>query len=287
MTPVINNNRVQGVLFAARDITDLKSSSEKLDALNKSLLENNNQLEERNRELASFNYIASHDLKEPLRKIQMFSDRLMDIERSRLSEESWKHLIRIHQSAAHLQDLIDALLDYSRTGGNDSSFEDVDLKLILEGVLIELKESINERKAVIRFTNLPVIKAIPYQIRQLLWNLVSNALKYSKEDAAPVIDIAAMKISSGIMQETGRSRYEYFWKISVTDNGIGFDQEYSEKIFELFQRLHDKDRYPGTGIGLAICKKIVQNHNGVIRVMSRRDKGSTFEVYLPEINFTI
>jgi light-regulated signal transduction histidine kinase (bacteriophytochrome) len=179
--------------------------------------------------------------------------------------------------------MIDALLSYSRITSSELKMEKKDLNLILNEVKDNLSEEITEKHAVIEAEQLPVLEVVPFQIQQLFTNLIGNAIKYAKTDVAPHIKISVAIICKSDAP-VGYQNQDYY-KISIIDNGIGFEQKYAERIFELFQRLHGRNEYEGTGIGLAICKKIVQNHNGVINATSVPDHGSTFNIYLPSTEF--
>ncbi|KQS31117.1 PAS domain-containing protein [Dyadobacter sp. Leaf189] len=241
--------------------------------LNEALRIKNIELRRNNEELASFSYVASHDLQEPLRKIRAFSGRILEREKH-LSENSTDYFNRIMLAAARMQKLIEALLSYSGTNSNNIQFVDTDINGIVQEVITDLEGIIDEKKVVFELGKLPVIPVIPVQFYQLMQNLVSNGIKYSRQGEVPVI-----RINCEIITKEGDE--SEFYKISVEDNGIGFDQQYESRIFDLFQRLHGKNEYEGTGIGLAICKKIVQNHDGYITAEGRPGQGATFNVYLP------
>jgi PAS domain S-box-containing protein len=241
----------------------------------------NVELERQNEELASFTYIASHDLQEPLRKIRTFSSRIQLKEKDRLSEEGKDYFDRMIRAALRMQNLIDDLLNYSRTNTTELEFIAEDLNHILDKVKQDLHDDIHEKKASINSERLPVLTVIPGQFHQLLLNLLSNAIKYCKPDIPPRIDLKADRIAAVELSYEGILPGYAYWKISITDNGIGFDQQYSGKIFELFQRLHGKSEYQGTGIGLAICKKIVQNHGGIITATGQPGIGSAFNLFIP------
>ncbi len=262
--------------------------------LNSLTLETKNQeLMQSNTELASFNHIASHDLQEPLRKIQLFISRIEENELKIMSEIGKEYFTRIQLSAQRMRVLIDDLLLFSRTNKAEKVFEEVDLTLLLKNAKRELAEAINEKNAVITFSQLPILNVIPFQIQQLFINLMSNSLKYGKAEIAPIIEINCEKITAKknptlrLLQTEGNkiiqiSNEKIYYKISFKDNGIGFDQKYVENIFILFQRLHHKTAYSGTGIGLSICKKIVENHAGFITAEGKPDDGATFIFFLPE-----
>lgn len=241
----------------------------------KMLEEKNAELKRNNKELESFNYIASHDLQEPLRKIQLFYSRILDKERHNLSETSLGYFSSINNAADRMQNLIEALLAYSTANYTSMAFEKTDLNKILDDVKSDLEDMIEAKHATIESDALPKIAVIPFQFRQLLSNLISNGIKYSKKDEPPVIRIT---VEESTEEETKGKKY---WKIKVADNGIGFEQQYEHKIFELFQRLHGKNEFVGTGIGLAICKKIIDNHKGFIKVKGETGIGSVFTIYIP------
>ena len=265
---------VSGALLTGRDITALM-------VVTQTLKQKNEELERSNQELSSFSYVASHDLQEPLRKIQSFSNRIVEKEGSQFSEITKDYFKRIVSAAKRMQDLIEALLHFSRTNTSELIFEAANLNGIVEDVKTNLRENIEEKNAVIESLNLPVLKVVPLQFSQLILNLVSNSLKYSKADTPPHIKISADIVDQSVIQTDITPLYKTYWKISIEDNGIGFEQQYEHKIFELFQRLHGKLEYGGTGIGLAICKKIVQNHNGIITATGKPGIGSVFNIYLP------
>jgi light-regulated signal transduction histidine kinase (bacteriophytochrome) len=248
---------------------------------NMALEERNRELEQSNKELASFNHIASHDLQEPLRKIQTFISRLSEKESLNLSESGKEYLSKIQTSLIRMRGLIDDLLQFSRTRKNEKNFELASLSLLLENAKQELIQDIEEKKAEIRSSDLPVLKVIPFQIQQLFINLIGNSLKYSKPGIAPVIKIYYEEINADeypFLRDKIQKRYN---KISINDNGLGFEQQYAQDIFILFYRLHSKSEYTGSGIGLSICKKIVENHDGYILAESTPGFGSTFSFFLP------
>jgi signal transduction histidine kinase len=184
-----------------------------------------------------------------------------------------------------MQLLIEDLLAFSQTTGNESNFEHTDLNIILAEVKSILSQTIEDSRTVIESGPLPVVKGIPFQLQQLLLNLTGNAIKYAKEGVPPQISISSRMVKGD--QFSGAVAGRSYFELSVTDNGIGFEEEHTEKIFGLFQRLHNKDKYSGTGIGLAICKKIVHNHHGFITAKSIPGKGSVFYIYLPQDVFPI
>lgn len=255
------------------DITDVYQYQNKLEATNKSLTEINAELE-------SFNQIVSHDLQEPLRKIQMFVSRIEDTEAATISSRGMEYFSKIKNSASRMQNLMIDLVNYSRTVKDNKVFVNTDLNTILDDVLLELSLNIEESKAKISVENLPELKVIPFQIHQLFINLISNSLKYSKEDIVPEIKISEEKIQPNETISNKTIKAEDFVKIVVSDNGIGFQQEFAEKIFQLFKRLETELHYAGTGLGLSICRKIVENHDGFIKAEGIPDVGATFTIYL-------
>jgi signal transduction histidine kinase len=250
--------------------------------LNIELQERNRELEKSNKELASFNHVASHDLQEPLRKIQTFISRVSEADKALMSESGQDYLSKIAVSAKRMRVLIDDLLLFSRTNTTKKEFIKSNLNELLENAQSELTEIINENKAIIKASKLPKLPVIPYQIEQLFINLIGNSLKYNKPGIAPEISIESEKVLSADYPDLLEQSITKFHKITFTDNGLGFDPQFKETIFILFQRLHSKTDYPGTGIGLAICKKIVENHKGHILADSTPNVGSVFTVFLPE-----
>ncbi|HLF51812.1 ATP-binding protein [Flavobacterium sp.] len=248
------------------------------------LEENNNELKSINAELESFNNIVSHDLQEPLRKIQMFISRLEEKEINLLSQQGKDYFSKIHLTANRMQALLIDLLNYSRTIKGDKIFVKTDLNEILQQILQDLAPTIEEKNADIYIEDLPILNAIPFQMVQLFTNLISNSLKYSKEDAIPKISIYSEKIGENEIFEGKLIVEQHYYKIIIKDNGIGFKQEYAEKIFLLFKRLETDSKYSGTGLGLAICKKIMDNHNGFIKVEAEPNEGAKFSVFIPKAN---
>ncbi len=246
------------------------------------LAQKNVLLENSNKELQSFAYISSHDLQEPLRKIQAFASRLLEKENDRLSDEG-KDAFRRMQDAAHrMQKLIDELLAYSRTNTTERKFEITNITDVIEDVKNDLKESLQEKGAVVEIRNqLCDLKVIRFQFRQLMTNLIANSIKFARVDVPPRIIITDEKVHGSQLRHLPISPRIDYCHIEVSDNGIGFDNEYKERIFEVFQRLHGRHEYPGTGIGLAICKKIVENHRGIIYANGGVDRGATFHIYIP------
>lgn len=242
------------------------------------LLEVNEELIRTNQELEQFAYVSSHDLQEPLRKIQAFSEMLgADLSNSPTSRH---YLEKINASALRMSNLIKDLLSYSRLSKADERFQKTDLNEILQNIRNDFEVLIMQKNAVIESTPLPLINAIPVQINQLFYNLVSNSLKFT--DKNPVIRISAQPVSAEEQKQVpGLAPENKYVHLVFSDNGIGFSQAHAAQIFVIFQRLNDKQKYGGTGIGLAMCKKIVENHHGHIRACSEPGEGATFHVYLP------
>ncbi len=244
-----------------RDISDIKRSALELERKQA-------ELERSNKELEQFAWLASHDLKEPLRKIHTFSDLLMR-QGSGLPEGTLGYLEKIQHSARRMTDLIEDILSYSNVSSDAEEFVSADLNAILQDVLIDMEVSIKLSGAGIVADKLPIAEVLPFQMRQLFQNLISNSIKYAKPGLPPLIQVLAKEKAPGILQ------------IQVKDNGIGFKKEFAEKVFQIFQRLVPKNEYEGTGIGLALCRKIVENHHGSITAESEEGKGTTFTIQLP------
>jgi signal transduction histidine kinase len=246
------------------------------------LEENNKELKYINKELEAFNNIVSHDLQEPLRKIQMFISRLEEKELDLLTQQGKEYFSKIRVAANRMQTLLIDLVDYSRTIKGDKVFVETDLNKVVAETLQDLASNIEEKKATIQTGNLPSIKVIPFQIKQLFINLISNSLKYSKDDVPPQISIASKEITEKEVLDYKITNAADYYKIAVEDNGIGFKQEYAEKIFLLFKRLETDPKYSGTGLGLAICNRIVENHKGFIKVKGEPGVGAKFYVFIPK-----
>ncbi|GAB3554340.1 PAS domain-containing sensor histidine kinase [Spirosoma fluminis] len=249
----------------------VEERTKELKTANQALLRTNNELEQ-------FAYIASHDLQEPLRKIQSFASLLQESQQS--EELTDLYLDKITKSAQRMSALIKAVLNYSRLSKTDDQFRQIDLNGILESVLTDFELLIDQKEAHIQFDRLPTVLGIPLQLNQLLTNLIGNSLKFSNTGAQISISTGPATADQISQQPNLNPALSYVW-IAVQDNGIGFDQQYADRIFTLFQRLGNSKTYSGTGIGLALCKRIVDNHNGVITAHSIVGQGATFTVYLP------
>ncbi|MES2517438.1 MAG: CHASE3 domain-containing protein [Bacteroidota bacterium] len=245
-----------------------------------------NKVEELNRsnaELEQFAYVASHDLQEPLRKIRAFSDKLQIRQKEVLSNDGKETLDKIASSAARMQTLIDDLLNFSRMVNHKSQImEKVELNKVINEVLLDFSDVIKKRDVAFKMINLPSITGYEFQMKQLFFNLISNSLKYAREGVTPIININCLQVKGKTFKDLAPVNEEtLYYKISFTDNGIGFENKYAEKIFIIFQRLHNRNEYQGTGIGLAICKRILNNHSGFIFAKSEPYEGTTFDIYFP------
>ena len=266
----------------AREIEERIKSEEQVINLNTRLLENIQQLKTTNEELDRFAFIASHDLQEPLRKIRTFSDILINRHIDSLEPKAGEYLQKIERSAKRMQSLIDDILSFSRFSQTIDVFTDCNLNEVLNEVLSDLEVVIKEKKAVIKSELLPIVNVIPGMISQLMLNLVSNGLKFCNKEVTPKINITCKKIKGKqIPHVTEGMEGQLFYAITVSDNGMGFEEQYSEHIFMIFKRLHSNSDIEGTGIGLAICKKIAERHNGFMYAKSVINKGSDFTFALP------
>ena len=236
------------------------------------------ELEASNNELLQFASVASHDLKEPLRKIHMFSNLIKDRYMSEMDGAA-DYMERIINASARMTKLINDLLTFTRLSVN-SSFETVDLNTIVDEVKSDLELSIAEKHAVVEAEDLPEMEIISGQLRQVFQNIISNALKFCKKNETPVVRIYSELVDSLSFSAPKNPQGQYC-RIIIRDNGIGFDNQYAEKIFTIFQRLHPREKYEGTGIGLAITRKIIEKHNGIITAESREGEGSSFIIVLP------
>jgi len=283
---VITNEKGEPIKMTGtgQDVTERKMAEDMLKKTSLELEQKNKELERSNNELASFSYIASHDLQEPLRKIQTFSERILQMENERLSDTGKDHFKRMQSSALRMQILIEDLLSYSRVNTTEKRFEQTDINLLVEEVKNDLSDMIHAKNVIIDASPLPPFKIIPFQFRQLLTNIISNSIKFSKQDCRPYISIEANFVKGDLTNEPEADAEKTYYHLSFQDNGIGFEQKFSKKIFEIFQRLHGRHEYPGTGIGLAICKKIVENHYGFITASGIMNEGSRFDIYLPVLS---
>jgi signal transduction histidine kinase len=239
------------------------------------------KLEQSNRELQDFAFVASHDLQEPLRKVQAFGERLKATCEDELSEKGRNYLERMNSAAERMQILIKDLLTFSRVTSKAQPFVEVDLQVVAKEVLSDLETTIERLNAKVELLELPMIEADPLQMRQLLQNLIGNGLKFHIKDQIPVVKVYSETINKPHRVLRGKFPNQDFCKVVVEDNGIGFDDKYSDRIFAVFQRLHGRSEYEGTGVGLAICRKIVERHGGTITAESAPGKGAKFIFTIP------
>jgi PAS domain S-box len=266
------------VIGIVRDITERKNMEQELEHRVKQRTE---ELTKLNEELQQFTFVSSHDLKEPLRKIMVYGGMIKDA--GVIKEETNKgHLEKILFSAERMTQLLNDLLNYSYYSKKGQSFEMIDLNEIVKGVLSDLELMIEQKEAQISFGQLPLIEGVSFQINQLFLNLLQNSLKFSRKTESPVIRIECNVLTDVEIQNHGLKNTEMYYQINVIDNGIGFRQDFAEKIFIVFQRLHNRDEYSGNGIGLSLCKKIMENHNGKIFAQSVPGEGSVFSVIIPQ-----
>lgn len=270
------SGEVEKVLCINRDITALRSFEMDQER-------NIRELNRSNKELEEFAYIASHDLQEPLRKISMFTERFKNKYQNSLDKEGELFIDRILISAGNMRNLIDNLLEFSRANRRSHPYEQVDVRTILDEVMSELELKIEETKSQINLIGtFPTLEAVASEMIQLFSNIISNAIKFRKDSVPAEIQVRASQVSKEEKILHGLPVNNIFHKIEVQDNGIGFLPEYKGKIFQIFQRLNGKAEYPGSGIGLAICKKIVDKNGGRIIAEGELDQGSVFTIILPE-----
>jgi PAS domain S-box-containing protein len=270
---------VYGVLSIVRDVTERIRAEQYMHQLNQSLQEKNRALEEMNEELTSFAFVASHDLREPLRKIQIFSDWINQREATQLSEEGKDRFNRIRAAVHRMDTLIDDILSFSRINSNSRQLVVFDPNQVLENVKTDLNERIARSKAVIHVDPLPAMKGNPTHFYQLLLNLINNALKYQHPGNQPYVRITCERLKGEEIDNAAAEKASTYFKITVADNGIGFEPQYAKKIFQMFQRLHGMHEYPGTGMGLAICRKIMKKHRGFITAAGKPGEGAVFSCY--------
>jgi PAS domain S-box-containing protein len=262
-----------GVTATFHNITQLKKYENELK-------DNIKDLERSNSELEQYAYVASHDLQEPLRKIRSFGSYLQETQSNKMDAKGQEQLKKIMNSAERMSILIKDILSFSSLK-KEELFVSTDLNKILTAVLQDLDLMIIQKKAIIEHESLPTIDAIPLQINQLFYNLINNSLKFAKKDKNLVLKISCRQIKENEKLPSLRKNIPYY-EIVFDDNGIGFNQDYAEQIFGLFKRLNDKQSYPGSGIGLALCKKVVANHHGEILARGKDKEGACFYIYLPE-----
>ncbi len=273
---VMDDNRLPvRMMGSTHDITQVKK-------VENELKRNLRELKRSNTELEEFAYAASHDLQEPLRKITTFGSRLRHKYGDLVGSEGRMYIDRMQSASDNMRILIDNLLDLSRVSRTGHLFEPVDLTQLVRSAISDLEIAIDEHGATISVGLLPVIEGIPTQLRQMFANLLSNALKFARTGTSPQIGIAGTRLSRRDVEENFLAADKVYYRIDVKDNGIGFDQQYEEKIFQIFQRLHGKSDYPGSGIGLSICKRIAERHQGLINARGKLGEGAVFSIILPE-----
>jgi light-regulated signal transduction histidine kinase (bacteriophytochrome) len=280
---VIQEEKLKAINQALEsEITERRISEHRIKLLNQQLINSNAELKATNEELDRFAFVASHDLQEPLRKILLFNDLIS--QKLGTTDEKFiaEYLQKISYSTRRMKMLVNDLLKYSRNTQSTEDFECVDMNVLLNEVITDLEMDIKKTNAVIRVKPLPELLVLPTQIRQLFQNLLSNSIKFSKPDSTPEIDIFSERIPAEPEYLPKDFSRNVFHRIYFQDNGIGFDSKYSEDIFTVFKRLHGHHEIEGTGIGLSICKKIVERHQGTIMAESEPGMGATFVVTLPE-----
>ncbi len=273
-TPILENNKQMGAVVIFKDITERKRTEE-------TLARKAAELARSNAELEQFAYVASHDLQEPLRKIRAFGDRLKSKMDAGTLGEGRDYLERMQSAAARMQTLINDLLTFSRVISTTQPFVPVDLGALTKEVLGDLEVRIEQTKAKVEVGELPTIDADPMQIRQLLQNVIGNALKFKKPDGTPEVKIQAQIIKQPFASSSEPTPDDEVCELTIQDNGIGFDEKYTDKIFAMFQRLHGRNEFEGTGVGLAVCRRITDRHGGTINANSKPGEGATFIIRLP------
>jgi PAS domain S-box-containing protein len=294
-TPIVEiNGAISGIMAMATDVTEQVLARIKIEDLvrkrtfelaeaNNALHEANHKLERLNQNLEEFAYAASHDLKEPIRKIRYFGDRIKISMSDRITEDERRHMARMENASLRMDSLIDDLLTYSRVSVMPDSFKEVDLTQLLQTVIEDLDLLIEEERAVITTEELCIVTGHQRQLQQAFHNLLGNAIKYKKPDTIPHVHINCLKVSGNEVNVDipEHEQQQTFYHIKVQDNGIGFEQENAERIFNVFTRLHGTSQYLGAGIGLSIVRKVVDNHKGHVWAESKPGEGSTFNLLLP------
>lgn len=274
----ISTTRQNGELsFIAflRDIREQKKNEAELE-------KKRNELEISNQHLEQFAHVASHDMKEPIRKIRMFSDMLENELGNQMNQHTRNYLGKIISAAERLQSMVEGVLNYATVSNIDVAFEQIDLNAIIDNIKNDLEVIIQQKNAVINYDNLPTLPGVRFLVYQLFYNLIYNSLKFSKEDVPPLIEITSKKLIDLELKNTLiTDQKTSFIEIEVKDNGIGFNQDYATKIFKTFTRLNNRSQYEGTGLGLSLCKNIMERHNGFILAEGKEDLGATFTLLFP------
>ena len=264
-----------GIIICSNDISASRNYQRELELKNQELKRSNQALEQ-------FAYAASHDLQEPLRKIETFGDLLLHQYANQLDATGADLLRRMQVASQRMSGMIRDLLHYSRTFTPKNHLEAVDLNLLMQDITVDLEGDIKDKQAIIQFASLPIVRGDRPQYRQLFFHLINNALKFTRPNTIPSVTISGRIVCGlGLRQRYPEANAPSFWEITVQDNGIGFEPKFNERIFQLFQRLHGRTQYQGSGIGLAICKKVVENHQGFIEAQGQLGQGATFTIYLP------
>jgi two-component system CheB/CheR fusion protein len=282
---IIEKSNEQLILLAIEDVTEIKKAEQKqkdfAQHLETRVKERTTDLQKVNSELEQFAHVASHDLQEPVRKILTFINRVLG-SKEEFSSATKNYLNKIENASERMTAIIQDLLSYAHLLNSETLLEETDLNKTFKNILDDFELQIEEKKAQIKSEKLPIIEALPLQMNQLFYNLLSNSLKFSKNETPPVIKITSRKLSAKEIKEYPALNAELFYcEIVFQDNGIGFDQKYAHQIFTIFQQLNDRKEYTGTGIGLSIVKKIVENHHGEIYVEAKENEGAAFHVILP------
>lgn len=281
-----DDGQVHGVMILCQDVTPQVVAKLKMEEIvaerTQELATANRHLQRSNEELAQFAYIASHDLQEPVRKVATFTQ-MLEAELGSTTDRQRSYLDKIKNASSRMLLLIRDVLTFSQLARDSDLVTQVDLGIVLDNIVDDLELLIDQKQASVAYDGLPVVEAVPLQMSQLFGNLISNALKFTRSGVDPVISVSAAKLDKAALKSypmlDARCAYHH---LQVSDNGIGFEQLYAEQIFEIFQRLHGKKEFEGTGIGLAMCKKILQNHHGHIYATSTEGQGATFHILIPE-----
>ncbi|TDU39790.1 PAS domain S-box-containing protein [Gelidibacter sediminis] len=285
MPKLSDDKTFESAVSSSLDIHDKKLFSDelekKVELRTQELKETNLKLEKSNEELQSFAYISSHDLQEPLRKIRTFTSQIVLEDFDNLSEKSKTRINRLEASAQRMQTLINDLLAYSRTNDSDRTLENFDFKLIFNEINNDLKEELNMVDGQLVLNASTEVSVIPFQFKQVLYNLISNAIKFRDHSRKLIVAFSASKVPGASIENNKIDPNKSYTVIRIKDNGIGFNQSSGEKIFDVFKRLHTRKEFEGTGIGLSIVKKIIENHNGFIEAKSESNEGAEFIIYLP------
>lgn len=270
-----NNHKTTGQTIVVKNVTENYLQLQQLEHKIEDLQKSNNNLQE-------FVQVASHDLKEPLRKIAVFSEKLNSEYYHTLKEGAKVSLDKISSSTRSMQILLDDLLNFSTLSANEKGYEKVSINSLIKSVLSDLEIKIEKSECNLDCSDIPLIDGYPSQIKQLFSNLITNSIKFRQESSTPMIKISYEEVNPGHYPQLPILLYKHYIKIIISDNGVGFEQIYSEKIFQVFQRLHSKAEYDGSGIGLSICKKIMENHRGYIFANGQPGIGATFTLLFPK-----